>query len=303
MRKFLSFLLISALITPLASQAVETVSDPQNRRLKNLISLNHKNLSVSGKGVVTAVIDTGVNFAVPGLRKNLIQGWNFISKDNTMLDYSGHGTPVAGIVTVIAPSVTILPLVAFSETGTQANIVDAAIYAIKHRAAVINLSVTCTEDMLRQIRDAVGESQFKKSLLVLSSGNSGTRYPNLQERWDNVIVVGATGLDLPIHSTSYSVYGDDVDIAAPSGDAGDGIATYAAFSSETHLFNGTSGAAPVVSGTAALLKEKYPTANGADLKKMLLAKSCHSKNINVFQGRLLNVGHLLGAPYKCPSTK
>lgn len=300
MRGMIFILTLVIFTSSLKAFAKETVTDPANLRLKNLISLNHKDFSVSGKGVLVAVIDSGVSFTVPGLRKNLIQGWNFITDDKTMVDYDGHGTPVAGIVTIVAPSVTILPLVVIKEGGLREDVVNATIYAIEHKASVINLSVTFDEEMLRDVRDAVGIKKFKESLLVLASGNSGERYPTLQETWSNVIVVGTIGLDLPVHSTNYSVYGPDVDIAAPSGDAGDGIATYDAFSTSLRLFNGTSGAAPVVAGAAALLKEKYPHAKGADLKKMILGKTCYSQDINVSEGRLLNIGFLFGASYKCP---
>lgn len=275
------------------------VKDPENLRLKKLISLDHENLPVSGKDVVVAVIDTGASAITKPLAKHLVPGWNFIDDNASTMDLDGHGTPVAGIVTLIAPSVKIMPLLVIKEYGSQDDIVDATVYAIKHNVPVINLSVTFTEEMLRRVRDTVGAESFKKSLLVLASGNSGERYPSLQERWPNVIVVGTIGLDLPIHSTSYSVYGPDVDIAAPSGDAEDGIATYSPFSTSLHPFNGTSGAAPVVAGAAALLKEKFPKAQGADLKKMLITKTCHSKEINVFEGRLLNIGRLFDKAYKC----
>ncbi|MFM6927779.1 MAG: S8 family peptidase [Bdellovibrio sp.] len=300
MRKLLLFTLLTALNTPLFAQPQEVALDPHNLRLKTLISLNHNDLPVTGKGVLVSVIDSGVSFSVPALRKNLIPGWNFITDDATMVDYSGHGTPVAGIVTIVAPDVTILPLVTMKDGGLREDVIDATIYAIQRNASVINLSVTFDEDMLRDVRKAVGSRKFKKSLLVISSGNTGDRRTDLKSTWDNVIVVGTIGLNMPVHSTHYSVYGPAVDIAAPSGDVGDGIATYDAFSSGVHIFNGTSGAAPVVSGAAALLKEKYPQARGADLKRMILAKACHSKDINVFNGRLLNVGMLFGVAAKCP---
>lgn len=299
-RSALFFILLLALNTPLFVQAQEGVSDPHNLRLKKLISLNHDNLPVTGKGVLVSVIDSGVSFTIPALRKNLIPGWNFITDDGTMVDYIGHGTPVAGIVTIVAPDVTILPLVTMKEGGLRQDVVDATIYAIKRNASVINLSVTFDEGMLREVQQAVGVRKFKKSLLVISSGNTGDRRTELEEKWDNVIVVGTIGLNLPIHSTHYSVYGPAVDIAAPSGDVNDGIATYDAFSSSIHLFNGTSGAAPVVSGAAALLKEKYPQARGADLKRMLLMGTCQSNNINVYKGRLLNVERMFDVNAKCP---
>lgn len=296
----LFFTLILAFNTPLFAQAQDGVLDPHNLRLKKLISLNHNELPVTGKGVLVSVIDSGVSFAIPALRKNLIPGWNFITNDTTMVDYIGHGTPVAGIVTIVAPNVTILPLVTMKEGGLRQDVIDATIYAIKRNASVVNLSVTFDEGMLREVQQTVGIRKFKKSLLVISSGNTGERRTELKDKWDNVIVVGTIGLNLPIHSTHYSVYGPAVDIAAPSGDVNDGIATYDAFSPSIHLFNGTSGAAPVVSGAAALLKEKYPHARGADLKRMLLAGTCLYDNINVSMGRLLNVERMFDMTAKCP---
>jgi len=276
------------------------VTDPSNVRLKNMISLNHEDLSVSGKGVLVAVVDSGVNFTTPGLQKNLVQGWNFITDDRTMVDYNNHGTPVAGIINVVAPSASLLPLVVISNVGDRKDVVSAVVYAIKNNVPVINISMTFDESMLREVRQTVGEKNFKKSLLVISSGNTGMRHDPLQESWDNVIIVGTVGLNTPVRSTKYSVYGPEVDIAAPSGDVGDGITTYSAFSSSLIPFNGTSGAAPVVSGAAALLKEKHPQATAAHLKTLILATACHNDNINVFKNRLLSVGRLLGAPSVCP---
>src|ERR1043166_1443265 len=51
-----------------------------------------------GKGVVVAIIDTGVDYNHPALAGRVIGGYDFVNKDNDPMDDHFHGTHVAGIV-------------------------------------------------------------------------------------------------------------------------------------------------------------------------------------------------------------
>jgi len=115
------------------------------------------------------------------------------------------------------------------------------------------------------------------------------------------LIVGATELNSS-RIASYSVWGRGVEIAAPSGEIGDGIWTYRAFpENQRRTFNGTSAAAPVVSGAAALLKAQYPELSAAELKKALLQTSCSLPTLKsiIENGRMLNVGRLLKQSSTC----
>src|SRR5436305_7224826 len=58
----------------------------------------------SGKGVVVAVIDTGIDYTHPALgngfgpRARVIGGYDFANSDTDPMDDNGHGTHVAGII-------------------------------------------------------------------------------------------------------------------------------------------------------------------------------------------------------------
>lgn len=293
-----SFLLALILALPVRA-ASPAVFDDTNERLQSLISFSPQELSVSGRDVLVAVIDSGVSFKVPALRTNLVPGWNFVSGDEQMIDYDGHGTAVAGIVLELAPQASLLPLVVARNGGASVEaLVGAIVYAINHEAAVINLSIGVTEEILEDVLRAVGPEALQKSLLVISAGNDSRKLPPFSAKWKNVITVAAMSLDLPLALAHYSAYGNGVDIAVPSGVAGDGIATWTPQNTR-RLFNGTSGAAPVVAGAAALLKEKYPNADGASLKQKLLNYSCRSHNIKVKNGRVLNIESLLKENAHC----
>lgn len=75
---------------------------------------------VTGKGVVVAVFDTGVNYSHPDLGGGfgpgykVVKGYDFVNNDEEPLDDHGQGTHVAGIIAAngvlkgIAPDATLL---------------------------------------------------------------------------------------------------------------------------------------------------------------------------------------------------
>lgn len=238
--------------------------------------------------VVVAVIDDGVDFSHPDLASRAwtnpaevpgnglddddngyvddINGWDFCHGDATVHDagLDGHGTHVAGTIAGaingigmvgVAPGVRIMAL-KFIEDGNEdcgfdSQAIDAIDYAASFDVPIINASWggTGQSDVLD---DAVGDSG---ALFVAASGNAGRDidlsggahdfYPAETAR-PNVLSVGA--VDQRGAMPAFSNYGrTTVDVAAP------GVNILSAYPGGWAWAEGTSMAAPHVSGVAALI--------------------------------------------------
>ena len=53
------------------------------------------NKSVSGSGVIVAILDTGVNYCLSDLDTNYLGGYDFYNKDTDPMDDDGHGTSMS----------------------------------------------------------------------------------------------------------------------------------------------------------------------------------------------------------------
>ena len=147
-----------------------------------------------------------------------------------------------------------------------------------------------------------------------SSRNNDTT-PHYPSDYDlpNVISVGATGPTKRL--SGYSNYGTSVDIAAPGGDADFGASAYiySTYRAATpgqgayRGIQGTSMAAPVVTGAIGLVASQNPALTAAELKSLLLssADTVSALTPYVNQGRFLNIGAMAaavaGGSDECPS--
>jgi hypothetical protein len=160
----------------------------------------------------------------------------------------GHGTMVAGVVHLAAPTAKIMPLKAFAVDGTgyTSDILRAIYYATQKGAKVLNMSFsrpTSSAELKRAIDNAVA----KGLIAVASAGNDGSSSAVYPAAYDNVIGVASTS-NADTRS-SFSNYGaKDVWVAAP----GEGIITTYPWGGFAAVW-GTSFSAPYVAGEAALL--------------------------------------------------
>src|SRR5437870_13007884 len=133
----------------------------------------------------------------------------------------GHGTMVAGIIHLVAPTAQIMPLKAFEADGTAHlfDILHAIYYAVDHGAKVINMSFS-TEQRSAELKRAISYAASRGVVCVSSAGNNGSRQRVYPAAFDNVLGVGSTN-NLDARSTFSNFGDDDVKLAAP----GEGIIT------------------------------------------------------------------------------
>jgi subtilisin family serine protease len=247
----------------------------------------HCDLRATGGGIV-AVIDTGVDPDHPALKNVLVSGYDFTRGaeggseksdvdqataavlDGTcwvnqataaVLDQAtaavlddpshsafGHGTMVAGVVHLVAPTARIMPLKAFQSDGQgyTSDVLRAIYYATQKGAKVINMSFSRPTSS-SELKIAIDNATRKGVIAVSSAGNDGKATLVYPAAYDNVIGVASTTNDDV--RASFSNYGSRIVwVAAP----GEGIITTYPFGSYAAAW-GTSFSTPMVSGLAALV--------------------------------------------------
>ena len=187
--------------------------------------------------------------------------------DPSLLPHAfGHGTMVAGLVHLVAPSAQIMALKAFQADGTSTvfDVVRAIYYAVDHGARVINMSFSATSPS-PEITHAINYATSHGVISVASAGNLGEETVVYPGGLRNVVGVGSTSSTTPATRSAFSNYGDAlVSLGAP-GEAV--ISTYPG----AHFAAGwgTSFSAPLAAGAAALLLRVDPSVNPAKAADLL----------------------------------
>lgn len=277
--------------------------------------------------MVVAVIDTGIDISHPDLKDSIwinedeipgdgidndgngyiddVNGWNFISNNNQLYlgEEDTHGTHAAGTIAAARDNggmagiadnqyVKIMVLKALGGEegkGSPESVMAAIRYAQANGAQICNLSFgsgACTDEFAAVIRDS-------SMLFVVAAGN-GNQYEigySIDKSpvypaslpYDNVITVSNLlfngGLD---ESSNYGTEG--VDLAAP------GTYILSTIPDSAYAFmSGTSMAAPMVTGAAAMVYSARPDLSLLNVKTVLLS-SVHK--LATLKGRVRSGGML-----------
>lgn len=230
--------------------------------------------------VKIAVVDDGIESAHPMFKGRIVDAYNVFTQDNRLSLGDGHGTHTAGLAAGcadyvsngaagVAPNCMLMPIQVFDNGLCPLSaLVAGVMYAVHHDADVVNLSVCPSFKGLNMLppeqQDQIARSQFKnveklwarvcmlaakkKCILVFAAGNDDilSSVPP-ENRNASSIVVAA--VDKNLYPTDFTNYGPCSDISAPGKDI------YSSFPrGGFQSCDGTSMAAPIVTGTIALMK-------------------------------------------------
>ena len=268
--------------------------------------------SVTGHGVVVAIIDTGIDYTHPDLGGCLgpgcrvIGGYDFVNSDPDPMDDMGHGTHVAGIVgasgasTGVAPDVTFLAYKVLSAggSGSFSDVIAGIEAAVDpdgdpntdDGADVINMSLGGPGHPDDAVSRAVDAAVEMGVTVVVSAGNSGPGHQTIGSPGvaRKALTLGATGKADGIagFSSRGPVAGDwaiKPDVVAPGVDILSAVPAEGVLGDESRYLHlsGTSMAAPHVAGAAALLHQLHP-AWTPDAVKAALMNSALDLGLDVF---------------------
>ncbi len=288
----------------------------------------------NGREVIVAIIDTGVDYTNQQLADAIwvnegeipgdgidndgngyvddVYGWNFYDGNNKVFagDEDNHGTHGAGTIAAARDSegtagivgssnVKIMVLKALGGkdgTGTTESIMEAIKYAEANGASICNLSLGTTGND-QTLRKAIADSNM---LFVAAAGNGSDwtgsgqntdRYPTYPAAWNlnNLISVANIQPDGTLHSSSN--YGaNTIDIAAP----GSYILSTVTGGDYSYM-TGTSMAAPMVAGVAAMLYTQYDDLTAAEARNIILTSAAPMDSLSgkVRTGGMLDAGAAL----------
>lgn len=213
-----------------------------------------------------------------------VSGWDFANRDNLAKDDHGHGTHVAGIIGALANNqkgiagiasdskILAVKVLNSQGSGTFAQVAEGVRYAAMMGAQVINMSLGAAFTMALNVikslypdfyqtyiapfQQAVQFARSKGAVVIVAAGNSNIDVARtMPGGFEEVISVAATTAS--DGRASFSNWGSGLDFSAPGVDilslraSGTSMGTAAGLSYTRA--SGTSMAAPIVSGVAALL--------------------------------------------------
>jgi len=265
-------------------------------------------IQVSNTAIKIGIFDSGIDWQHPdmgagiGIGRKVTGGWNYIDNNSNVLDKVSHGTHVAGIAGALTHNnygvagvaggwggnnfgSQLFSFVIGNEFGVNA---DKAARAIQEAAFpspsgyginVMNLSWG-GYNYNRTLRSAITAAYLLNRVIVAAKGNENSNLLHYPSDFGNasggklIISVGAT--DSSGVRSSWSNFGNNIDIVAPGSDILSTMPTYQTrymrqrnLPSYFHTASGTSMSAPHVTGLAALLFSQNPNLTCEDVQGII----------------------------------
>ncbi len=245
-----------------------------------------------GGGITIAVVDTGVNGAIPQLAGKLVTGTDFNSGGDGTVDRDdarlGHGTAMASIMVAsqgpfgiegLAPDAKVMPIaINLDDTQYQGEggdeVPEAIDWAVDHGAKIVNLSLglsetprngqlTCEPDK----QEAIFNALRKGVIVVAASGNDGPDKNQLQTPAACLGVISVGAVDSTGTVASFSARHPYLTVTAPGVD----VASFGKQPGMAWSGDGTSQAAALTSAALALVWSKFPALTAEQITSRLMA--------------------------------
>ncbi|MEH2422089.1 MAG: S8 family peptidase [Nostoc sp.] len=276
----------------------------------------------TGKGVVVAVVDTGVDYNHEDLKDNIwtnpkeiagngkdddgngyaddIHGWNFVDNTNNVLDDNGHGTHVSGTiagennnygVTGIAYDAKIMPVKVLDESGSGSfdSISKGIRYAVDNGANVINLSLGGPSSN-STLESAIDYASSKGVIVVMAAGNDGGPSPEYPASYAYKSGIAVGAVDRNNNMPDFSNRSGTKEIAYVTAP---GVKVYSSVPNNKYAtYSGTSMAAPHVAGIVALMLSANPNLTDAQVRQIVTETAGNSTQTTSSSFNLSNVSSL-----------
>jgi PKD repeat protein len=232
--------------------------------------------NVTGSGVSSYVIDTGILLTHQDFGGRAVTGFDAITSGGTATDCNGHGTHVAGTMggtnwgVAKATKLYAVRVLDCNGSGTNTGVIAGVDWVTANhlKPAVANMSLGGGASTA--LDDAVSNSIAAGVSYSVAAGN-GDRLGRQVDactvspaRVPNAMTIGATtNTDA---KTSWSNYGNCVDFFAPGASI---TSAWYTSNTATNTISGTSMAAPHVAGVAALYLESNPGATPQQVRDAL----------------------------------
>lgn len=254
-------------------------------------------VSTGAPSVVIAVVDSGVN-PVSDLAGRVLPGYDFVNGDSDASDDADHGTESALVAAAAGDagggtagmcwSCQVLPVKVLDSdgVGSMFDVAAGIVWAADHGADVINLSLGGRFSD-PAVTDALNYAYARDVVVVASAGNDGKSEQSYPAAEPGVIsVAGIVNGQRNLHPLSRR--GPTwVDVAAP-------WCNWVVMGSPDY-FCGTSSSAPLVTGTAALLRTIRPAADRQMIATALLTTADPASTAGVVGYGILDAGRAAAA--------
>lgn len=254
--------------------------------------------------VVIAIVDNGTTLEHPDLRNKLAlnyadpingsdsdnngfvddyYGWDFVNNDHIPEHREGddHGVHVAGIAAAETNNGTGVASIGFQsrylpvKTGEGSFITygyEGVVYAADRGADIINCSWGSFSPSAFAQDVMTYATVNQDALVIAASGNNGLNTPFFPAALENVLSVASVSSNGT--ASGFSNHGYWVDIAAPGQDI------LSTIPGGYKPISGTSMAAPVVAGAAALVKAQFPNISPGQITARLKSTASAFNNLN-----------------------